>query len=67
MISHIDGNHDVKTQLEEEIAKIYNNCINSSLHDEHFPLNLTFSYKWVPGHRSNVTINFTRRPTSVDV
>ena len=42
MLNSMKEHKDVKGNLELAIAKVYNNCINDSLHDEHFPLNLTF-------------------------
>ena len=48
---------------------MYEYYLRASLHDEHFPLELQFDYKWVPGvpDKPNVTISFVRRPISVDV
>lgn len=48
---------------------MYNENLNTSLHDKHFPIDTKFEYTWRPETvgKKNVTISFQRRPTSVDV
>jgi hypothetical protein len=68
LLNSMEGHADVVSELHSEVQKVFSDAIRSSLHDENFPLNLTFSYTWRPKtHRPNVTVSFVRRPTSVDV
>lgn len=69
MINHVEENKDVRTELENEIAKYYNYYLRASLHDEHMAIDVQFDYHWVPTAKgkNNVTISLVRRPVTVDI